>query len=65
MLLRAMCYAGIRYSWRRGFQSGVRDKAWLLEAFCGAKFYSSIVETGKASDMHIRRGQKECSIASF
>ena len=39
LLLRVMCYAGIRDLWRRGFRSVVRDKAWLLGAFCVAKFY--------------------------
>ena len=39
LLLRAMCYAGICDLWRRGFRFWVRDKAWLLGAFCVAKFY--------------------------
>ena len=38
LLLKAVCYAGICDLWRRGIQSSVRDKAWLLGDFCVAKF---------------------------
>ena len=39
LLLRAMCYAGNCDLWRREFRSGVRDEAWVLGAFCVAKYY--------------------------
>ena len=39
LLLRAMCYTAIRNLQRRGFRSGIRDKAWPLGAFCVAEFY--------------------------
>ena len=39
LLLWAPCYAGIHDLRRRGFQSEFRDEAWLLGAFCIAKFY--------------------------
>ena len=39
LLLRAICYAWICDLQRTGFQSRVRDEAWLLGAFCVAKFY--------------------------
>ena len=39
LLLWAVCYTRIIDLQRRGFWSGVRDKAWLLGAFCVAKFY--------------------------
>ena len=39
LLLQAMCYTRIHDRRRRGFLSGIRDEAWLLGAFCVAKFY--------------------------
>ena len=42
-----LCYARIRDLQRRGFQSRVRDKAWLLRAFCVANCYQNIIEIGK------------------
>ena len=39
LLLWAVCYTRILDLQRRGFWSGVRDEAWLLGAFCVAKFY--------------------------
>ena len=43
LLLQDVYYTRICDLQRREFQSGVRDKAWLLGAFCVAKFYSSII----------------------
>ena len=34
-------------------------------AFCVIKFYQSIKEIENTSDIDIRRGQKECALASF
>ena len=32
--LWAVCYTGIGYLWRRGFQSRARDEAWPLRSLC-------------------------------
>ena len=36
----------------------------IPQSFCVIKFYKSIKEIEKASDIDIRRGQKECPLAS-
>ena len=36
----------------------------ITQSFCVIKFYSSIKEIEKASDINIRGGQKECPLAS-
>ena len=50
---------------RRGVWSRASDEAWSLRAFCVEKFFSSIKEIVKTSDIDIRRRLKECSLASF
>ena len=65
LLLRAVCYSRIGDLRKRGFWSEVRDEAWLLGAFCVAKFYWSITDRGKASDIDVIREQKKCPLLVF
>ena len=37
----------------------------IAQSFCVIKFYQSIKEIEKASDIDIRRGQKECPLLAF
>ena len=37
----------------------------IAQSFCVVKFYYSIKEIEKVSDIDIRRGQKECPLVSF
>ena len=39
-------------------------RGWIAQSFCVIKFYLSIKEIEKASDIGIRRGQKEYPFAS-
>ena len=54
LLLQAICYAGICDLWRRGIQSRVRDKAWLLGDFCVAVLLKYL----RASESFWHRHQK-------
>ena len=50
--------------WRRGFQSGARNEPDHSEILC-SKVLLKCKGIEKASDTDIRRGQKECFLASF
>ena len=55
--------ARIHGLWRRGFQSEARDEAWSLGALCRKVLLK--YKRDRASDIDIRRWQKECPPSVF
>ena len=59
--------AGTRDSWPLEETHSIRGQrqGWIAQSFCVIKFYKSIKEIEKASDIGIRRGQKSTPFASI
>ena len=55
-----------RDSWPPGEKNSIRGqrRGLIAQSFCVIKFYSSIKEIEQASDIGIRRGQKEYPLVS-